>query len=70
MRVAAAAVLALGVGLGVLLGSDVMRQVPAGPTTPAVDATEPYGVDYLSESPTGSLPEVYLAMVSQLEGGE
>jgi len=71
LRVAAAAALALGLGLGILLGTGPTGPAPAAPGSPPVVQADPYEAHYLSASPTGSLPQVYLAMASQLDrGGE
>jgi len=65
MRVAAAATLALGLGLGALMGWDLSR-TPPEPSRLAA-AAEPnavYGLDYLSEAPDGSLAGVFLTLAS------
>ena len=65
MRVAAAAMLVLGIGVGVLMGWDLSR-TPSKPSrlAAAADLNAVYGLDYLSEAPTGSLADVYLALTS------
>jgi anti-sigma factor RsiW len=71
LRVAAAAALALGVGLGILLGVGSMGPVPEVPGSSPVVLADPYEAHYLSANPAGSLPQVYVAMASQLDrGGE
>jgi len=65
MRVAAAATLALGIGLGALMEWDLSRTSPKPSQLAA--AAEPnavYGLDYLSEAPDGSLAGAFLALAS------
>ncbi len=65
MRVAAAAMLALGIGLGALMEWDLSR-TPSKPSrlAAAADPNAVYGLDYLSEAPDGSLAGVFLALAS------
>jgi anti-sigma factor RsiW len=65
MRVAAAAMLALGIGLGALMGWNLSR-TPSKPSRLAAsaDPNVVYGVDYLSEAPSGSLADAYLTLAS------
>ena len=69
MRVAAAAMVMLGLGVGVLMGMDLAR----GPATPSdVAAADPdavYGFDYLSDAPGGSLADAYTTLASTNNGG-
>jgi hypothetical protein len=69
MRAAAAVVLVLGLALGILMGRGVWSG--PGPTTPATasanSASDPlaaYNVDYLADTPSGSLAESYLSLTS------
>ena len=69
MRLAAAAMLMLGIGMGVLMGSDLSRAVAATPQGAAAgDPNAVYGLDYLSEAPDGSLADAYLTLVSASNG--
>ena len=69
MRIAAAAMVMLGLGIGVLMGLDLVR----GPATPSdVAAADPdavYGFDYLSDAPGGSLADAYITLASTNNGG-
>ena len=69
MRVAAAAMVMLGLGIGVLMGLDLVR----GPATPsdvaAADLDAVYGFDYLSDAPGGSLADAYITLASTNNGG-
>ena len=69
MRVAAAAMLTLGIGLGALMGWDLSR-TPSKPSrlAAAADINAVYGLDYLSEAPDGSLASVYLTLASAPNG--
>ena len=65
MRVAAVATLALGLGLGALMGWDLSCTPPKPSRLAAVAEPNPvYGLDYLSEAPDGSLAGVFLALAS------
>jgi anti-sigma factor RsiW len=66
-RVAAAAVLALGIGLGALMARDVARSSPATPS--AADAAALYRLDFLADAPEGSLVDAYLTLTSGANGG-
>jgi len=69
MRVAAAAMVTLGLGVGVLMGLDLVR-APATPTdVPAADPHVVYGFDYLSDAPGGSLADAYITLASTNDGG-
>ncbi|MFW6053660.1 MAG: anti-sigma factor family protein [Persicimonas sp.] len=63
-RVAAAAMLLLGLGLGVLLGADVWWTPNSSPTAdPALETPRAYyGLDVLSEAPEGSLVDTYITV--------
>jgi len=66
MRAAAAVMLVLGLALGILMGRGVWSG--PGPTTgTANSASDPlaaYNVDYLTDTPSGSLAESYLSLTS------
>lgn len=65
MRLAAAAVMAISLSLGALMGRDVARGVAAAPSESAqVDPTAVYNLDVLADAPSGSLAEAYLALAS------
>lgn len=69
MRIAAAAVLMLGIGLGALMA----RSLSTGASPPSslgeADPSEVYGIDYLTEAPGGSLADAYLTLASTGNGG-
>ena len=64
MRVAAAAVLVVGLGLGISLGRGVWRSPSSVETVAQGDAVAVYNLDYLTEAPNDSLAQSYLALVS------
>ena len=69
MRVAAAAMVMLGLGIGALMGLDLARS-PATPSdVAAADLDAVYGFDYLSETPDGSLADAYITLASTNNGG-
>lgn len=61
-QIAAAAMLALSMGLGALMGWDTSqtRKSPLGTDKP--DLVAQYNLDYFQEAPAGSLAQVYLAL--------
>jgi anti-sigma factor RsiW len=63
MHAAAAAVLVIGLTVGLVLG---WTSVPsaAQATTVQEDPFDAYQIDYLGEAPSGSLPEIYIALLS------
>jgi len=68
MRVAAAAMLALAIGLGALMA----RDLSSGPKPAGIAAADPnavYRVDYLSDAPGGSLADAYLTLASAANDG-
>jgi len=70
MRLAAAAMLVLGIGLGGLIGWDLSRATAKPPQgVAASDPNAVYGFDYLSEAPGGSLADAYLTLASAANGG-
>lgn len=72
MRLAAAAVLAISLSLGALMGRGVARSVAAGPSESAqADPTAVYNLDFLADAPSGSLADAYLTLASaRAEEGE
>ena len=65
MRLAAAAVLAISLSLGALMGWDTARGVAAAPSASAqADPTAVYNLDFLADAPSGSLAEAYLTLAS------
>jgi anti-sigma factor RsiW len=71
-RVAAAAMIVVGLAVGALMGRDMGRSVAdahseAGRVSMA-DPGDLYGLDYLSEAPRGSLAGVYIALASPADG--
>ena len=69
MRVAAAAMLMLGLGLGALMGMDLLRGSPTPSDVAAADPAAVYGLDYLSDAPGGSLADAYITLASTNNGG-
>ena len=68
MRLAAAAMVILGLGLGSMMGLDLV----GGPATPSDLVADPdaiYGFDYLSDALAGSLADIYLTLASANNGG-
>jgi len=66
-RIAAAAALVLGIGLGTLMAGDVTRASPM--TSSADDAAALYRLDFLADAPEGSLVDAYLTLTSGANGG-
>jgi anti-sigma factor RsiW len=66
-RIAAAAALVLGIGLGALMARDVTRASPM--TSSAANPNAVYRLDFLSDAPEGSLVDAYLALASGASGG-
>jgi anti-sigma factor RsiW len=61
-RVAVAAVLALGVGLGLLAGGQTTRSAPLQP--PQADPVATYRLDHLMGAPPNSIPAAYVKLAS------
>ena len=69
LRVGTAAVLTLGLTVGLLMGWDTARgRAACGPAPEDADLLAVYNVDYLEEAPSGSLAEAYLALASGRNG--
>jgi anti-sigma factor RsiW len=69
MRVAAAAVLLVGLSAGVLMGRQVGRRTAGASEQKgfrSTDAASVYSLDYLGGNPRGSLPEGYLKLVADI----
>ena len=66
-RIGIAAVLALGLGVGVLMGRDTWKRQDARPVA-SEDPSAVYRIDYLGDTPEGSLAEVYLTLASIRNG--
>jgi len=65
MRLAGAAVLAISLSLGALMGRDVARGAAAAPSASAqADPTAVYNLGFLADAPSGSLAEAYLTLAS------
>jgi len=61
-RIAAAAMLALSVGLGALMGWDTSQTQKSSFGAVKPDLVAQYSLDYFEETPAGSLAQVYLAL--------
>jgi len=69
MRAAAATMLVLGVAAGLFMGWTALPSSAQTPTTGAqVDPLEAYSLDYLTDSPKGSLADSYLALLTGQNG--
>jgi hypothetical protein len=69
MRLAAAAVLMVGLALGAALSSDLKRSGATARNRAVADPAAVYGLDILSDAPGGSLADAYLALASGANGG-
>jgi anti-sigma factor RsiW len=70
MHAAAAAVLIIGLSVGVVMGWTSASPSGQAQTAAQTDPVDAYQIDYLGEAPSGSLAESYLALVSATnEGG-
>jgi anti-sigma factor RsiW len=74
MKFPAAAALVLGLTLGLLMARDTLPH-PSGGTTVNVTATQKniaasFKLDSLTDSPSGSLPEAYISMMTKQGEGE
>jgi len=64
MRIAAAAMLVLGIALGALMARSLSGDAPRVSGVATADPNNIYGIDYLSEAPGGSLADTYLTLAS------
>ena len=62
LRVAAAAVLVVGLAMGTLMGLDVGQSSYTAPTIAKTDALTQYNLDYMGDAPRGSLAQVFLTI--------
>lgn len=62
-RAAVAASLVVGLALGIIMGSG-----PENPAGQEVEAAQAPGLDYLSDSPRGSINRAFVSMVSDSQG--
>ena len=73
-RVAAAAMVVIGLAVGTLMGRDTWRSFSATRSATGrvsmADPADSYSFDYLSEAPRGSLADVYLTLASPADGEE
>jgi len=69
MRLAAAAMLMLGLGLGALMGIDLTRGAKTRPSLASADPDVVYGFNYFSDAPSGSLANAYVTLASANNGG-
>jgi hypothetical protein len=69
MHAAAAAVLIVGLSVGVVLGWTSAPPAARAETAAEVDPVDVYQIDYLGEAPSGSLADSYLTLVSATDEG-
>jgi anti-sigma factor RsiW len=70
MHAAAAAVLIIGLTIGLVMGWTSGPPAARAETAAEVDPVDVYQIDYLGEAPSGSLADSYLTLVSATnEGG-
>ncbi len=69
MRTAAAAVVVIGLCIGLLLGWTSAPSAPQAVAPAQADPVDTYQIDYLGEAPAGSLADSYLALVSATDEG-
>jgi len=73
MRVAAAAVMIVGLAVGVIMGRDTWQPPAAlsavSKPSAKVDVVGVYNLDYLTDAPRGSLAQVYVTLTSAQNGG-
>jgi len=70
IHVAAAAVLVVGLALGLAMGWTTLSAPRTAPTQEVAqaDPLDAYNVDYLGDAPAGSLADSYLSLVSDRNG--
>lgn len=69
MHAAAAAVLIVGLSVGVVLGWTSAPSAAQAEAAAEVDPVDVYQIDYLGEAPSGSLADSYLTLVSATDEG-
>jgi len=69
MRIAAAAMVVLGICLGVMMSRDLLRGTGSTPEVAVKDLGTLYGFDYLTDAPKGSLADSYVALAAGMNGG-
>lgn len=69
MHAAAAAVLIVGLSVGMVMGLTHAPLTTQTETTAEVDPVDIYRIDYLAEAPSGSLANSYLALVASTDEG-
>jgi hypothetical protein len=70
MHAAAAAVLIIGLSLGVVMSWSSVSSSSQAQTAAQANPVDAYQIDYLGEAPSGSLADSYLTLVSATnEGG-
>jgi len=62
LRIAAAAMLVIGLAMGALMGWDVGQNGNAAPILTKTDTLKQYSLDYLGDAPYGSLAQVFLTI--------
>ena len=70
MHAAAAAVLVIGLAVGLVMGWTTLpaSQAPSAQAAVQADPLEAYNLDYLGDAPSGSLADSYMALVSGRNG--
>lgn len=72
--IVAAAVLIFGLAIGILMGLDTWQnqamQSPGQSQMAQAESTSLYNLDYLNDTPKGSLADAYLTLVSAANGRE
>ena len=69
MHAAAAAVLIIGLSVGMVMGLTSGPLAAQAETTAEVDPVDVYQIDYLAEAPSGSLADSYLTLVAVTDEG-
>lgn len=69
MHAAAAAVLVIGLSVGLVLGWTSAPSAAQATTAAQPDPVDAYQIDYLGEAPSGSLADSYLTLVSATDEG-
>jgi len=69
MRIAAAAMVVLGICLGAVMSRDVLRGQDPATDVAVTELDTSYGFDYLTDAPDGSLADSYLALAAGTNGG-